>query len=248
MTYGAPGYLEYFAVKHDSSYAGWLANLDRDVYLHGDSANPTFPGQSGIEYPRANGGNYHGHDFSELLLDTVGLVANPYTLGWDYQSFGVWNRVESGAPDAIGAESFGAVTPASAAALERLRVTSPASSPACTSRRRDSRPWRRGNVVVSADFGARSLNFATTDITTSQDLRTATQGANLNLSGTLTYSPASNAFSGTLTNANGTFAGTMWGETQGRFYGPAAQELGGVFAVKSPTTVETFTGAYGAKR
>jgi hypothetical protein len=40
----------------------------------------------------------------------------------------------------------------------------------------------------------------------------------------------------------------MSGTSNGQFYGPAAQELGGVFALKSATTVETFVGAYGAKR
>jgi len=247
VTYGAPGYLQYFAVTHGASYTNWLTDLGRDIYLHGDSANPTFPGQPGIEYPRANGGNYSGHDFSALLHDTVGLVANPYALGWDYQSFGVWNRVEYGAPDAIGAESFGAVTPASAVPSSGYgyftgKLAGMYVSP------QGLASMAAGNVVVSADFSARSLTFATTDITTSQDLRTATLATNLNLSGTLTYSPVSNKFSGTLTNANGTFSGTLSGTTEGRFYGPAAQELGGVFAVKSPTTVETFTGAYGAKR
>jgi hypothetical protein len=40
----------------------------------------------------------------------------------------------------------------------------------------------------------------------------------------------------------------MSGPSQGAFYGPSAQELGGVFALKAPGTVEAFTGAYGAKR
>ena len=40
----------------------------------------------------------------------------------------------------------------------------------------------------------------------------------------------------------------MSGSSTGRYYGPTAQELGGVFTVKSPATAETLTGAYGAKR
>jgi hypothetical protein len=40
----------------------------------------------------------------------------------------------------------------------------------------------------------------------------------------------------------------MSGSSKGQFYGPAAQELGGAFSLKSPTTLETLTGAYGAKR
>ena len=66
----------------------------------------------------------------------------------------------------------------------------------------------------------------------------------LDLSGTLSYGPGSARFSGTLANAGG----TMSGASQGQFYGPAAQELGGVFGLKAATGVETFVGAYGAKR
>jgi hypothetical protein len=73
---------------------------------------------------------------------------------------------------------------------------------------------------------------------------TAAAAPNLNLNGSLSYLPSSSSFNGTLTNS----AGTMSGASKGQFYGPAAQELGGVFTLKSPTTVETFTGAYGAKR
>jgi hypothetical protein len=64
------------------------------------------------------------------------------------------------------------------------------------------------------------------------------------LNGTLTYQPGANSFQGKLTNA----AGTMTGSSRGQFYGPAAQELGGVFSVKASSGTETFTGAYGAKR
>jgi hypothetical protein len=40
----------------------------------------------------------------------------------------------------------------------------------------------------------------------------------------------------------------MSGASKGQFYGPTAQELGGVFTLKSPTTAEMFTGAFGGKR
>jgi hypothetical protein len=40
----------------------------------------------------------------------------------------------------------------------------------------------------------------------------------------------------------------MAGPTKGQFYGPAAQELGGVFVVKAADGPASLTGAYGAKR
>jgi hypothetical protein len=71
-----------------------------------------------------------------------------------------------------------------------------------------------------------------------------TPAPSLDLKGTLTYSAGSASFSGSIVNA----AGTMQGTSGGRFYGPAAQELGGTYALKSATTSETMVGAYGAKR
>jgi phage baseplate assembly protein gpV len=100
------------------------------------------------------------------------------------------------------------------------------------------------DLTVNANFSTRSLGFASTGTATTRDFQTRTAAPNLNLNGTLTYAPGSNSFSGTLTNSGGTLSGS----TKGQFYGPSAQELGGAFAVKSSTTVETFTGAYGAKR
>ena len=101
-----------------------------------------------------------------------------------------------------------------------------------------------GDVTVNADFSARSLSFVSSNTITTRDVATATPAPNLNLSGTLSYAPGSGRFSGTLTSAGGTISGT----SNGQFYGPKAEELGGVFVVRSATTVETFTGAYGAKR
>ena len=75
-----------------------------------------------------------------------------------------------------------------------------------------------------------------------RNLTAATPAPNLDLRGTL--APGGAYISGTLTNAGG----TMSGKSDARYYGPNGQELGGVFTLRSATTVETYTGAYGAKR
>ena len=100
------------------------------------------------------------------------------------------------------------------------------------------------DVRVQADFGNRSLGFASSGTRLTQDLKGTTPAPHLDLAGTLTYSPAANSFAGPLRNAGA----TMSGSTTGRYYGPAAQELGGVFTIKSANTAETLTGAYGARR
>lgn len=165
------------------------------------------------------------------------LSADPDAQGWSYQSFGIWDRQLAGG-GTMGASSFGAATPAAAV---------PASGAASFTGRLGGlyvSPAGQGSVAsadlrVDADFGRRSLGFASSGTT----LTGALPAPHLDLSGTLTYAPSANAFSGALTSAGG-----MSGASRGQFYGPAAQELGGVFTVKSAATVETFTGGYGAKR
>ena len=190
-----------------------------------------------------NVGTYTQSPFTSAA-SSIAIVANPYVAGWDYQSFGVWNtQAPGGDGGTIGAHSFGAATPASAVPLSGTATfagkldglyVSPAGEGSIAA----------GDVTVNADFSARSLSFASSNTVTIRDLATATPAPNLNLSGTLSYAPGSSSFSGTLTSASG----TMSGASNGQFYGPKAEELGGVFVVKSPSTVETFTGAYGAKR
>lgn len=172
----------------------------------------------------------------------MGVIANPYAQGWNYQSFGVWNTHGPGTRE-IASFSFGAPTPASAvpssgAASFAGRLGAIYVSPG------GQASIATADVRVNADFSNRSLGFASSGTTLTQDLKSSIAAPQLNLGGTLTYSPATNTFSGTLTNAGG----TMSGSSTGRYYGPAAQELGGVLTVKSPNTAETLTGAYGAKR
>jgi hypothetical protein len=172
----------------------------------------------------------------------VALVANPNALGWNYQSFGVWNTATA-TGGAMHASSFGAPTPASAVPTSGTATFTGKLAGLYIS------PGGQGSTAaadlsVRADFRTRSLDFRSSGTVTTRDLRTPVVAPGLNLAGTLTYQPGSSAFSGTLGNA----AGTMSGTTSGKFYGPAAQELGGVLNLRAPGSAEAFTGAYGAKR
>ncbi|HKI65027.1 MAG TPA: transferrin-binding protein-like solute binding protein [Burkholderiales bacterium] len=188
--------------------------------------------------------DYPQTPFTSVSASAVGLTANPYAYGWEYQSFGIWNTEAAGGEHGyVNPISYGAATPGSAVPLSGSATFTGRLAGQYVS------PTGEGSLAaaelsVNADFGARSLSFASTGTITTRDVATASAAPNLDLKGTLSYSPGSNAFSGTLTNSGA----TMSGSSQGQFYGPVAQELGGVFVVKSPTTVETFTGAYGAKR
>ena len=78
-------------------------------------------------------------------------------------------------------------------------------------------------VTVTANFASRSLNFATTNTTAEPNNGPAVAAANLNMTGILSYSAGSNQFTGTVT------ATGLSGTATGHFYGPAAQEIGGVY-------------------
>lgn len=73
-----------------------------------------------------------------------------------------------------------------------------------------------GNMIAIANFATRSIAFSTSG---------TTGGPNLDMSGILTYQAGQNLFAGTVTSA------TMTGTASGRFHGPAAQEIGGVYSL-----------------
>jgi len=60
----------------------------------------------------------------------------------------------------------------------------------------------------------------------------------------LSYTAGTNSFAGDVTNG-----GSLSGTSTGRFYGPSAEELGGVFILQAGSGIpETYGGAYGAKK
>ena len=178
---------------------------------------------------------------SRTPFGTRALLANPYALGWDYQSFGAWNSLVD---SSVSVGSFGQPTPASGVPTSGTATFTGKLAGYYVPAFGEGGYTAAANLTVNANFSSRSLGFASSGTTIARDLKAPASAPHLNLSGTLTYAPGSNAFSGTVTNASG----TMSGSSNGRFYGPAAQELGGVLNLRSSTTAETFTGAYGAKR
>ena len=158
-------------------------------------------------------------------------------LGHQYQSFGVWNERLDAFRGQITVWSQGQPTPAQA-----IPASGSATFQGKLSGAYVSAAGIGGNAAsdlrVSADFGARSLGFASSGTTVN-----GAAAPNLDLRGTLTYAPGQGRFSGNLANASG----SLRGSTSGQFYGPRAEELGGVFAATGAGT-ERFVGAYGAKR
>lgn len=169
------------------------------------------------------------------------LGLDPEAVGWDYQTFGLWGTDDGVGNASLGTVSYGRVTPASA-----VPATGSAQylgtflgfyvGPAGT-----GEDATTGALRVDVDFAQRTLAFATSGTLDSS----GSARPELELRGSdLAYAAASNDFAGTLTNAGG----TMRGPVRGRFYGPAAEELGGVFALEADASWETYGGAFGARR
>lgn len=182
------------------------------------------------------------------------IAVNPLPVGWDYQTFGAWQTGRG-----TGAGTFGAISVGAPTAGTAIPTTNNATFVGATlgayvdADGRDN--LTAGDLKINADFGDRSLGFASTGteiidpVTGSSSLEPG-----LDMSGTLTYEAGINAFSGSLASPGRTVGedvvvSPMTGQTQGRFYGPNAEELGGVFAIKAAGEgAETYAGSYGAAR
>ena len=209
------GYTPYWATG--SGYSSSVGTSDASTgYVRGDFAYELDPAAT---------------------VTSVQVAPAAAALGHQYQSFGVWNERVDAFRGQITVWSQGQPTPAQGI---------PASGSA-TFEGRLSGAYVSANGVggtaasdlkVSADFGARSLGFASSGTTVN-----GVAAPNLDLRGTLSYAPGQGRFAGSVANASG----SLRGSTNGQFYGPRAEELGGVFAATG-AGAERFVGAYGAKR
>jgi hypothetical protein len=175
----------------------------------------------------------------------VVIDARAAGVGWNYQTFGVWLNQTGPATFQAGGISAGAVT---------LGTAVPTSTTGNFTGRAAGfyvNPFGAAFVTAAdmsaiVDFGARTIVFATTN-TTAADLNTGgplLNPTNLNLTGALSYAPGSNQFSGNV-SAPGA---SMTGSATGRFYGPAAEEIGGTYGLSGSAPRERMIGAFGGKR
>lgn len=174
------------------------------------------------------------------------LSANPSAYGWDYQTFGVWTTGSGTGFGTIGAATVGAETAAASVPTSGVGVFVGVSG----GRYVDSGGvalFVGSDMTATADFAARSIAFSTTNTRTSSNLISSAANANLNLSGTLTYSAGTNQFTGAVTSVGGGPANAaMTGTSTGKFYGPSSQEIGGTFTVVNGNA--GFGGAFGGRR
>jgi hypothetical protein len=169
------------------------------------------------------------------------LVADPYVLGFNYQSFGVWGTgIVTGQTARFGALSAGSTTPTSAIPSAGTANFNGLIGGIYLDAAGEG--FRYGaNAAFAVNFGTRSILMTTSG---DRSVNVNTNVAyiwNAPLSATMTYAPGSSRFSGTF--RAGSF---MSGTGSGTFYGPAANELGGTFFISG--SAGKMVGGFGGKQ
>lgn len=165
------------------------------------------------------------------------IFLNPSRLGWVYQTAGIWDDDQSrrfGAMS-VGAETTGSAIPTSGSAtfsglwqafyLSELGAFADAFA---------------GTFDADVNFSARSVSFIPT--MNALSLYTGQYSSGLTPSGSLAYDSNTNNLVGTFSTDDG----TMSGSAIGRFYGPDANEIGGIFDLTG--SGQLMTGSFGGKR
>lgn len=221
------------------------------IRLSSGSKSKTFSTSSGDTL--GNLGDYIGSAWSDISFATdasgenIALAAEPYSsnINWNYQSFGAWETgrgTGSGyaAVTSVGRSTQGASIPTSGTGVYTGYSGGIALS---TDGTRD--------FVISSNFRA-SANFSNRQVSIQATNSGAYDPVNdilyngaqvFNYTGNLTYNSGSNSLTGALTTTTN-YSGTA----KGQFYGPNAEELGGIFEITSYNGVGIYTGAFGAKR
>ena len=213
-----------------------LGTTISQIAANGDNMG-TLLGSTGVIYSgTANGQNY--------ILSFNRASISPT---WDYQNFGVWVTGAGTGSGTVGAMTAGAATAgASVPTVGTFTFTGLTGG-----RYADAAGngfFAASNMSATTNFATRSISFATTGSVTTPDFITITANNNLNMTGTLTYVAGSNQFTGAVTSAGGGVGNAaMTGTASGKFYGPAAQEIGGTFALTGGG-VSGYLGGFGGKR
>ncbi len=107
------------------------------------------------------------------------------------------------------------------------------------------------DVNADVDFGARLVSVTSTNTCTSSSDCANNLLPHLNFTGTLSYTAGINALTGTdwVTAGDTTNnIASLTGTADARFYGGAAQELGGTFSLTNANTGAGYVGYFGAER
>jgi hypothetical protein len=171
------------------------------------------------------------------------IAIDAFAVQWNYQSFGVW-AVDTGPTTwAAGAISVGAPTAGNAIPLLGSNVLFTGVAAGFYADPNRTPFFTVAGMNANVNFETQRIGFSTSE-TTLINMNTAVRSTNtdLNLTGSFEYAQGVNSFSGTVTTRNGQLSG----QGSGRFYGPAAQEIGGVYSLQG--VGGTMFGGFGGKK
>lgn len=183
---------------------------------------------------------------------TRGATVNALgTIGWNYQTFGFW--LSEGPLDSAGAISIGNPTPVIGTHIF-VTATYTGTLGGIYIKAIDS------TNATGAVFEYAAVMTAVVNLTAPPSIAFSTSGTkigpvggtldtpmpDLNLSGNLTLTTVENRFSGNISTAAGS-AIQLNGGVTGRFYGPNADEISGVFALTGGG-VQTVLAGFGGKK
>ncbi|WP_419175946.1 transferrin-binding protein-like solute binding protein [Desulfosediminicola sp.] len=200
---------------------------------------------SSASWSAGNGEIYHdslvaiGNSDSDFCIFIDPLNVD---IDFGYQTFGVWQTGLDPYQGPGGAISFGKQTPDSAVPATGLAEFYGLTAGTYVDEDGSRLYLTISGLYVEADFSDRSLWFASYDTEKFNMLSLTENGLapELDMRGTLSYDSGNNAFTGDVSTAN-----EMSGTASGTFYGPNAEELGGVFALSGPGEAQ-YTGSFGA--
>jgi hypothetical protein len=175
---------------------------------------------------------------SMIIIDPISLPA-----AWNYQTFGVWERGTVASFDA-GVFSVGNPTPGSAVPTTGTGNFVGLANGFFVDGTTHNAFFTTASMTASANFATQMITFSTTNTQTvslSNPSGIGLANSGLNLTGTFSYPAGTNLFSGTVSSTNG-----MNGSATGRFYGPAAQEIGGMYNLNG--AAGSMIGSFGGKQ
>lgn len=188
---------------------------------------------------------------SDQGKENVGVLVNPLhaDLDWEYQTYGIWATGCGTGSGTIGGITVGTPTTGSAIPKDGNATFVGISSGIYVDAAGTGDYLTTSDVRVDVDFFNRQLDLTTSNTMKSDSLNpfsgVSSPADNLNMTGTLIYDSEVNSFA-SLPDGVSTTSGLV-GTSDGRFYGPNAEELGGVFSLFG-AGVESYIGAYGAKQ
>jgi hypothetical protein len=226
---GATGTIAFDAGRNVSSFSftsGSGASASFNV-ANGDQITSNFGGSSTVA--------------SNKSQTQMAILANPYYMGYDYQTYGAWGAYGNSTISSYGV-SLGSATPGSSIPSTGTGTFVGGMAGYYTDAKNIGY-LTYANMSAAVDFAARQVTLTTSNTALVGAPLGATRGASgLDMTGTLVYGSSSNKLTGTVTTTNG-----MTGNALGQFYGPSANEVGGTFAVTN-SSQGTMVGGFGGKR